>query len=246
MEYLFAHDYRHQLNEVERYFKAGMLKPWPEINTYINRLEGDTTWDHLSLMTMVFYEHLSIDQRLSTVMAYIYKNLYLAQSIHCGVKDDEEGQEYNQDLQFAILIGDYTFGYIMQLLLENKAEKVLDSLSAMICTISEGLVRKHQQAWNHIREVEEIKAPLYATAFQTAAQLAGGGQESAYYRLGHDIGMAVELLHLGINQQVDKYIHSSFEILSSLKEGNACYGVMMKVINELHDLACNQDHAAVI
>ncbi len=94
--------------------------------------------------------------------------------------------------------------------------------------------------------MEEIKAPLYATAFQTAAQLAGGGQERAYYRLGHDIGMAVELLHLGINQQVDKYIHSSFEILSSLKEGNACYGVMMKVINELHDLACNQDHAAVI
>jgi len=30
MEYLFAHDYRHQLNEVERYFKAGMLNRGPK------------------------------------------------------------------------------------------------------------------------------------------------------------------------------------------------------------------------
>lgn len=246
MEYLFARDYRHQLNDVDRSFKTGMLKSWPEIKTYVNLLEGDTTWDHLTLMTLVFYDHLGINNRLSTVMAYIFKNLYLAQTIHCGVKDDEEGQEYNQDLQFAILIGDYTFGYIMQLLLENQAERVLSSLASMICAISEGLVRKRYQVWNPIKEIEEVKAPLYATAFQTAAQLAGCGRESSYRRLGHDMGMAVELLHLGVNSQVDRYVHSSFEILSSLKHDNALEGVMGKVINELHDLACSQDRAAVI
>lgn len=246
MEYLFARDYRHRLNEVERSFKNGMVKSWPEIKTYANRLEGDTTWDHLSLMTLVFYDHLGVNNRLSTVMAYIFKNLYLAQTIHCGVKDDEEGQEYNQDLQFAILIGDYTFGYIMQLLLENQAERVLTSLASMICTISEGLVRKRYQAWNPIREIEEVKAPLYATAFQTAAQLAECGMESSYSRVGHDIGMAVELLHLGVNNQVDRYVHSSFEILSGLKQDHALDGIMGKVINELHELACSQDRAAVI
>lgn len=246
MEYLFARDYLHQLNEVERSLHAGMLKLWPEIKIHVNRLKGDTTWDHLALMTLVFYDHLHVDRRLSTVMAYIFKNLYLAQSIHCGVKNDEEGQEYNRDLQFAILIGDYTFGYIMQLLLDNKAEHVLDSLSAMICTISEGLVRKYQQPWNPIKEISEIKAPLYAAAFQTAAQLAGAGSESAYYRLGHAVGMAVELLHAGVNNQVDQYVHSSFEILSSLKNGQNYHGVIEKVINELHDLACSQDQAAVI
>lgn len=246
MEYLFARDYRHQLSDVERTFKAGMLKSWPEIKTYVNRLEGDTTWDHLALMTLVFYDHLQVDNRLSTVMAYIFKNLYLAQSIHCSVKNDEEGQEYNRDLQFAILIGDYTFGYIMQILLDNKAEQVLSSLASMICTISEGLVRKYHQTWNTIKEVEQIKAPLYATAFKTAAQLSGTGMESAYYRLGHDIGMAVELLHLGVNNRVDQLVHSSFEILSSLKNGQAYEGVMGRVISELHDLACSQDQAAVI
>lgn len=246
MEYLFAQDYRHQLNDVERRFKTGMLKSWPEIKTYVNRLQGDTTWDHLALMTLVFYDHLQVDNRLSTVMAYIFKNLYLAQSIHCSVKNDEEGQEYNQDLQFAILIGDYTFGYIMQILLDNKAEQVLSSLASMICTISEGLVRKYHQTWNAIKEIDQIKAPLYATAFQTAAQLAGVGKESAYYHLGHDIGMAVELLHLGVNNQVDRYVHSSFEILSGLKQDHALDGIMGKVINELHELACSQDRAAVI
>lgn len=246
MDYLFARDYRRQLIDVERNFKAGLLKSWPEIETYVNRLEGDTTWDHLALMTLVFYDHLHVDNRLSTVMAYIFKNLYLAQSIHCSIKNDEEGQEYNQDLQFAILIGDYTFGYIMQILLDHKAERVLSSLASMICTISEGLVRKYHQAWNTIKEIDQIKAPLYATAFQTAAQLAGAGKESVYYRLGHDLGMAVELLHLGVNNQVDQYVHSSYEILTSLKNGQTYKGVIERVINELHDLACSQERAAVI
>ena len=246
MEYLFARDYRQQLGEVERIFKTGMLKSWPEIKPYVNLLEGDTTWEHLTLMTLVFNDHLGIDDRLSTVMAYIFKNLYLAQTIHCQVKDDEEGQEYNQDLQFAILIGDYTFGYIMQLLLENRAEQVLDSLASMICAISEGLVRKRYQAWSPIKEIEEIRAPLYATAFQSAAQLAGCGMESFYHRLGHDMGMAVELLHLGVNSQVERYVRNSFEMLSSLKHDHSLGGVMGKVISELHELACSQGRAAVI
>ena len=52
------------------------------------------------------------------------------------------------------------------------------------------------------------------------------------------MGMAVELLHLGVNSQVERYVRNSFEMLSSLKHDHSLGGVMGKVISELHELAC--------
>lgn len=246
MEFSFNREVRNQLNEVDSRFKSGLLRSWPELNTFVNRLEGDSTWEHLPIMTLVFYHYLNIDSKLTSAMVNIFKNLYLSQSIHSWVMDDEEGQEYNQELQFSILIGDYIFGYILKLLLDNQAEKLINSFSMMMCNINEGLVRKHALLLDTEQALKEIKAPLYSTAFQTAAQLAGCNSENICARLGFDIGMAIELLHLGMNNQADQYVHSSFELLSDLKHRSASGSILERALHELHDRACAQERAAVI
>lgn len=247
MEFSFAREVRSQIHEMDSTFKNGLLRSWPGLNTFVKRMEGDPTWDHLPVLTLMFHHYLGVESSLATSMAGIMRNLYLAQSIHSWVKDDEEGQDYNQELQFSILIGDYMFGYILKMLLENRSDSILSTLSAMICTISEGLVRKHRFSPDPVKALKETKAPLYATAFQTAAELSGNVNDApAFGQIGHHLGMAVELLHLGMNSEADKHVHSGFELLSAHRHRHSANSGLDKAIQELHDHSCRQGRAAVI
>lgn len=245
MEFSFARDIRNQRNEVESRFKSGMLRTWPDLSPWLIRMEGDATWEHLPTMTLIFYQHLGVESPLASAMAGIFKNLYFAQSIHSGVKDDEEGQEYNQELQFSILIGDYIYGYVLKLLLDHQVVHLLPTFADMIADINEGLVRKHRLASDPITALQETKAPLYAAAFQTAAELSEKREADIYSKLGRDLGMAIELLHLGLNSKAHHYIHTSFEILSNyIKHPSG--GILEKAVHEMYDRSCARDRAAVI
>ncbi|MEQ8236152.1 MAG: hypothetical protein ABRQ23_05205 [Syntrophomonadaceae bacterium] len=197
-----------ELNTVNEVF-IDTLKPWwDELQVYIPPMAGEMSYRAIPALVINAYHYLGLSRELGINMANMFKTIYFATRIHEMIGDDEEGQEHTQELQFTILIGDYIFGRVLQLLLETNTEQLLDMFAAMICEINEGLIVKYKSA----RSLEEIltvtRAPFYSYAFRSAAQLKGFGAEygEAYGTLGYNLGMALELLAAGQLTEAADYL----------------------------------------
>ncbi|MEN6350480.1 MAG: hypothetical protein ABFD08_13930 [Syntrophomonas sp.] len=250
MNLALSREFKNDLHDLDIVFKESLLPWWDDINGYIKELENDVTWTTLPLMTMGVYSFLGLDRKISVSMANIFRTLFFANYIHALVKDDNEGQEYNRELQFSILIGDYIFGRMLKLLVEAEADSLVGIFAEMMGEINEGMILKHKYGADCRQVLSKTRAPLYARAFETAARLAslGGELENIYRQLGFALGMCIELPpYESRAAEIQNYIHEGEKIFSQLQQKNGAKNNSLgKMIAELHCLFCSVDEFAVV
>lgn len=250
MNSVFSREIKADLPEVDQKFRDSLLPWWDDMSVYYNQMQDDFTWRVLPAVVLNIYKHFGHNRSLSIAMASIFKTIYFSNCIHAVIKDDEEGQQHDDVLQFAILIGDYIFGTVLKSLVQSGTTNLVGVLSDMMCELNEGMVLKYKLAAEPKKVLEKTRAPLYGTAFLTAARLSGQTREDqeSYYQMGHNLGMSIELIgtheHL---QDARHYIHKA-EIL--MGRCNHYAGkpstVMEKAIRELHLVICGFDKVAVV
>ncbi len=207
-----------ELQELDVLFKKS-ISPWSEeIEVYLELIKGDHTWRTLAAIVFNIYRGIGLNKDLSLSMANIYKILYLSVFIHELIHDDEEGQEYNQLMQFSILIGDYMFGRIMALLLEAEADMLLPLFADTICEINQGMVGRYKLKGSWSDYISSTRASLYKSAFATAACYAGKSEEEqiSFQEAGYNLGKAVEFInHDDLREEVLTCLETSASILKA-------------------------------
>jgi len=175
------------------------LSPWSaKLDGFFRDIEKDLHWHMLPQVTAVAYRGLRAGFQCTVYMVTIFRLAYLANYIHDTVRDDEEGQVHDRQLQFDILIGDYLFGKVLKLLSENHSQFLASTLAEMIVDINEGrAIRKVRGGCRKDLEVitKEL-ACLYSYAFLTAAEKAGlpVAERAIYREVGNSLGMALGVI----------------------------------------------------
>lgn len=191
-------------------------------------LDVDPLWKNIQEFVLITYDYFGLDRSLAIKIAVIFKMAYLANYIHESVKDDEEGQIYNQQLQLTILIGDYLFGKMMSLLLEAGGGHLVDSFADMMAEINEGLIIKYKIGTHPDQVIEKTKASYYSYTFLAAARLAGIDSEEELHNLfalGTNIGMVMYLIYnKGSHEQIRKHILQAHQLFTLVNQD-------LKVVN---------------
>lgn len=194
----FSWELKKEVFEIDHMLKD-FLNSWREdIYEFNHDLENDYLYRSICEFVLLAYKYFGIDKDLSKKMVVIFKMVYLANYIHSKVRDDEEEQEYNQELQYTILTGDYLFGHIMKLLIEANGGEVVDSFAHMMAEINEGFIIQHKIDPISIEVIEKTIASYYGTAFLTAARFAGIQKETELFiirDLGLNLGIAMYLIY---------------------------------------------------
>lgn len=250
MNLIYTRDLKNELADLEQAFKHSLLPWWDNIDYYVNRLKNDLTWTILPPVVMSIYKYTGHNRQLSIAMSNILRNCYLAHRIHALVKDDEEGQQHNQELQFSILIGDYLFGYVLKALVDTRADSQVDDFCTMIAEVNQGMLVKHKLNGSYEEVAQQTRAPFYATAFLTAAQLAGYDSETcrSYRQMGFHFGMSVELgQDQTFKQQTQNHVYECEKLFLKInKRNNISNSSLEKAIKDLHSHFCDMGEFAVI
>lgn len=250
MKFNFTRDLDAELFELGKHFKKSLLPWWDDIYVYLDRINNDFTWNTMPALVLSVYKYLGINKELTIAMTNIFKTIFFTNSIHAIVQDDEEGQKYDQDLQFNILIGDYVFGRVLKLLFEAKAVHFLEDFADMICSINEGMVMEHKLHAGYEQILLKTRAPLYELAFYTAAELADleEEQQELFGTMGLKLGMGIELLaYSSCRDEALAYIHEGQRLFIHLnQQKNPRHTVLEKAINELHACICQLDKVAAV
>ncbi|KUG04707.1 hypothetical protein ASZ90_017846 [hydrocarbon metagenome] len=248
MVFQFARDLSSELLDVDGLFKKSILPWWQEIETYRELIKLDHTWRALPAVVLSVYRGTGFNREFCISMANIFKILYLSVFIHELIKDDEEGQEYNQDMQFSILIGDYMFGRILALLIEAEADMLLPIFADMICEINEGMVKRYKLGSSEAEFVESRRASFYKTAFLTAAFCAGKNveEQGCFREAGYKLGMALELLQEeGLREEALSFLEDSEKLLSP-EQGSRISTSMGPIYKEMRSLLTASNKLAVV
>ncbi|MGI6453436.1 MAG: hypothetical protein ACOX0E_08245 [Syntrophomonadaceae bacterium] len=250
----FARDFAGELKEMDRLF-AKTFSPWLEkIDYYVQNLQNDLNWIIMPRTLLSIFDYLNVEKDMAVHMTVIFRSAYLGTEIHALVKDDEEGQVFNPELQFNILFGDHIFGHLLKLLLNAGAEKYLSLLAEMICRINEGMLYKYKLGAGHKVALQKTTAPFYSTAFLMAARLkeVDNDQEELVKALGYNMGMSIGLLNYACGFSKNQafidcthcladshyYLNKSKELLGvlALKRGKSC----SRLENLIADLTIKQ------
>lgn len=221
MDLIFTKEIQTDLQEVDKTFQERLLPWWDEISAYMPEVDQDLGFKLLPAMVINAYRYLGMDRGLSIQMANLFKTIDFASKIHVMVKDDDEGQKHNQDMQFTILIGDYIFGKVLKLLLETQADKLLYLFASMIGRINEGLIIEYKLNGSLEQVLVKTRGPLYHDAFLSAANLSGLTSATAenYAKIGHNLGIALELILIhGQKRSGYAYLYKAQEILLLLNK----------------------------
>lgn len=250
MDFRFTRALRTELNDVEGMFKRSLLPWWEDIQEYLNSIANDPTWMVLPSIVLSSYKYMGVERQFSKSMTNIFKTIYLAIYIHERVKDDDEGQLYNKEMQFSILIGDYIFGRMLKLLIEAEADRLLPIFSNMICEINEGLVNKHKMGLDYEASLLQTRGPLYEAIYRTAAVSAQKDAEDREMiaRTGYHLGMAIEMLNYRLpNHKALRHLAASFESFRTYKQSNNIHDtVIEEVYRELREIISDQNKLAVV
>ncbi len=235
MEIILTKNIQSGLQEVDRTFRNSLLPWWNEIAAYVPKVDQDLGFKLLPAMVLNSYGYLGLDKGLAVKMANLFKTIDFATRIHGLIKDDEEGQKHNQELQFTILIGDYIFGRVLKLLVETGTDHLLYMFASMIGRINEGLIIEHKLKSNLEQTLIQTRAPLYHNAFMSAAKMANLAPDLTenYGRLGLNLGAALELTFVhgqkGLGQA---YLDKAKEILKLLNQnGNKQFKPLENLIH---------------
>lgn len=249
MNFAFTRELEVEIYDMEKMFKQSLQPWWGDISFLLARLQGDLSFQIMPSVAILAYRFLDMDRRITISMANIFKTIYFASKIHIMIKDSEEGQTQNQELQFTILIGDYIFGRVLKLLLEARADQLLDEFACMISQINEGLVIKYKLDASLQEVICKSSTPLYVTAFASAAKLKGLAPAAIemYEKIGLNLGMALELTIAGDTMGAMDYLNQTYAAISDFKaatgEGNTN---LDKLLQELQTMLTVSNSAAVI
>ncbi len=250
MMFNFAGEFKRELMDMGKMFQDNIYPWWEDIYIYIRRLDNDFTWNTLPIVVLSIYKFIGIERSFSIQMANIFKMVYFTNSIHAYIKDDTEGQEYNRELQFNILIGDYFFGRVLKQLNDLRADKLLPLFSKLICEINEGMVMKHRLGAADNEVLEKTKASFYSTAFLTAAELTDieGQEKELLAKLGNNIGMALELLNdKAPLEDIYEFVDFSELFFKEINQKRMLTNSNMeKLIKELHDITYGIEKVVVV
>ncbi|MBO8159086.1 hypothetical protein [Thermosyntropha sp.] len=243
---------QNELRKVNEEFTNSFVIWQEEIERYVEKLSHDPLLDIIPAFVLGVYKYAGIDRDLSISMANIFKIIYLGTCIHEGVKDKEEGQECDQEMQFSILLGDYIFGKILKLLIQVEATELLDIFAELICQMSEGLTVKYKMKTDLLYELKNIYVPIFSAAFISAARLSGSDKkkEEAYRRLGCSLGFAVCLSiscdYTEYPPLVQFYIDESIRILSELEpENHISSNYIQRLLLEICSIDRSREKAVV-
>lgn len=246
----FIRELDNEINEIDIRFRQGLLPWWDDLLPYIEGIKEDFTWNALPPLVLGAYKLAGLNRSVGLAIANVFKTLYLAIYVYCQVKDEEEGQTHDQNLQFTILIADYLFGNVLKQLVTAEASHLLRYFSDMAADINEGLVWQHKMGVSGREVLQKTRAPLYTTAFLTAAQLAGMDEENEllYTTLGFNYGMAMELMQdRHYYNEAEAYYNESRRLFHRLDLNPAETGVILeKVLTEMHLYSCDLEKAAVV
>lgn len=249
MDWLITRELNNELIELDKVFKETINPWWDSTYSYYQQLLSDITWKTLPPVIIAAYRYLGCEEQVIT-FANIFRTAYFAHHIHAAVRDDEEGQEHNREMQFGILIGDYFFGRLLKLLVEADNKKILVPFAAMICSMNEGMVIKHKIDANNNQVVEKTKASIYATAFLSAAINAEKNAEfcEIYRELGFNLGMCIELSYdTNLRGTALQYLFKTAEIFEQIdKEYHSKNNLLDNVINQMKDILAETKAAAAV
>lgn len=238
------------MNEIDVRFRQGLLPWWEDLLPYVDGLKEDFTWNVLPPLVLAAYRLAGLSRSLGLAMANVFKTLHLANHVYCSVKDEGEGQGHDQELQFSILIADYLFGNVLKQLVSANTSHLLKNFSDMVADINEGLVWQHKMNVSPHEVLLKTRAPLYTTAFLTAAEMAGMDEENKilYTQLGFNYGMAMELLQdRRYYNEAEVYYNESRHLFHSLNLSPAGANIPLeKVLTEMHLYSCDIEKAAVV
>lgn len=247
----FSWELEKDVLEIENIFNESLQPFNADIEDFTDYLQADPLWKNIQEFVLMTYEYFGLDRDLAIKIAVIFKMAYLANYIHESVKDDEEGQIYNQKLQFTILIGDYLFGKIMSLLLEAGGDELVSIFADMLAEINEGLIIKYKIDSYSDQVIRRTKASYYSYTFLTAARLAGiNGEEDLHNinDLGANLGIIMYLLYnKGSYEQIRKHIlqvHQLFDLVN--KDMKVVNSHLEKSLKEISEYSGGLSEAAVI
>ncbi|HEX3010435.1 MAG TPA: hypothetical protein VHQ70_00160 [Syntrophomonadaceae bacterium] len=249
MDFAFSRELTGEMAEVENTFRDNLLPWWNDISIYHDRMQGDFTWNVLPAVVLSVYKHFGLNGCLAISMASTFKTIYFSNNIHALIKDDEEGQQHDNSLQFAILIGDYIFGTVLKSLVRSGTTNLVGTIAEMICEINEGRVLQTKMNADKNQVLEKIRAPLYGTAFLTAAKLSGQDIEhqQTYHQMGRNLGMSIELFGSQHCQEAKPYIHTTEILMGRCNDYARKPGTLLeKVIRDLHLSICGIEKVAVV
>lgn len=249
MNFAFTGDLEVEIRETEKMFKQSLQPWWGNMSYLLARIQGDASYQLMPSVAILAYKYLDMDRKTTVSMANIFKTIYFANKIHALVKDNEEGQLQNQELQFTILIGDYIFGRVLKLLLEAGADQLLDEFARMISQINEGLVIKHKLNASSEEIIWKSIAPLYSLAFASAARLKGLSpvQVKIYEQIGLHLGMVLELIITDDIREALIYLEHSYALINEFKAaGGETNDSLDKLLQELQSKLLISNSAAVI
>jgi len=246
----FIRELDNELSDIDVGLRQQLLPWWNDLLPYIDGLKNDFTWNALPPVVLAAYKLVGLDRSLGLAMANVFKTIHLANCIYCSVRDEGEGQIHDQELQFSILIADYLSGNVIKQLVSAKTSHLLKHLSDMFANINEGLIWQHKLGVSPHEIVIKTRAPLYTTAFRTAAELAGMDEKDKllYTSLGFNYGMALELMHeCRYYNDAEAYYNESRHLFQRLNLSSATVNVPLeKVLIEMHLYSCDVQKAAVI
>lgn len=198
---------------------------------YRKEIENQLHWMALPALTAAANRHFGLGKKREQHMAAIFNVIYLSDQIHSRVVDAGEGQEYNLDLQFTIIAGDYLFGRAMMLLTDIEGYRLLEHFADLICAVNEGHTM-HKSSSADLDIMAKETASLYSYGFYTAAALAEvpAAECDLFKEIGKNIGMAVTLATRNDMAQGMHYLEHARVLFESAANTNSDLG---KIIDHL-------------
>lgn len=190
-----------ELNRMNWYLFESIKKWERELEPIINRLHSNRHWQALPYHTIIINRFLGSSMDDAARLGAIFRLFVLSDHVHLRVQDDEEGQLYDEELQFNILIGDLMYGSALNLLCDRGWYKLLPLLTEMIVQVNEG----HALVISDPRvDVIQIAAKewgsYYQSAFQAAAVINDLTSEHCLRLagIGMDLGLSITARELGL------------------------------------------------
>ncbi|MEQ8176070.1 MAG: hypothetical protein ABRQ26_13500 [Syntrophomonadaceae bacterium] len=249
MKWGFTRGMQEELLQVEANFKTCLSPWWKEVENYFEQLKDDDTFVMLPALTLSVYRHMGHDLPTSVTLATISKIIYFSNSIHEHIKDDEEGQKPDQDLQFSILIGDYMLGQVLNILVDEQLDILLPMFSSLMAEVNQGLIEKYKMNLDWQEGIEKSRMPIYRIVFASAARLAQAGikEEERLGSLGYHAGMMVELCkEANCYETARNHAQQAEKIFVMGKCDNVYGDYLYNIVRGFNEVLCTAEQAAAI
>lgn len=249
MNWGFTRGLQEDMLQVEASFKTSLNPWWAEVEGYYEQLQDDDTFVMLPALALAVYRNMGHDLSTSITLATIVKLIYFSNTIHEKVKDDEEGQKPDQDLQFSILIGDYMLGQVLNILIDKRLDTLLGLFSGMMAEVNQGLIEKYKMNLDWQEGIIKSRLPIYRIVFASAARLARAGlqEEERLAYLGYHAGMTVELCkESGFHEAARSHAQQAEKIFLQVRNDNVYCDYLYNILRGFNEVLCTADQAAAI